>query len=135
LITLLSLPGGCISDQPPKTKPKVMQPNNPFSGADSPVVFEGTVLERLPSPGAVSGLFTFFQGVRYHVNKVESGDLHRGEVVVYHILSTPPLTQQDKAELSEEIFKPGNRLKIRCEKTRDGDYVDVYGKNTVDLLH
>jgi hypothetical protein len=135
LIASLSLLAGCVSDQPPKPKPKVAQPNDPFSGANSPIIFQGTVLGRLPSPGAVSGIFTFFQGVRYRVNKVESGNMHGGEVIVYHILSTPPLTQKDQPELSEEIFKPGNKLRVRCERTRNGDYVDVYGTNTVEVMH
>jgi len=125
LCVLLVL-GGCYSSGTTKLKPRVAQPANPYSGYGSQIVFEGTVRERLESPGSSSGMgFAFFQGIRYHVDKVISGKISRGDAVVYHILTVPPLTSPEAGELSQDIFKVGRKLRIHAERTTDGEYVVV----------
>ena len=115
---------GCVSSGATKLKPRIAQPAYPHSGDDSPVVFEGTVVERLESPGGSSGLgFAFYQGIRYHVDKVISGKVGWGDVVVFHILTGPPLTSPQIGALDPEIFKVGRKLRIRAGRTTDGEYV------------
>jgi hypothetical protein len=132
---ILAFVVGCVSDAP-KKRPSLHQPANALSGADNPVVFEGTVLGRLESPGSRSSMqFTFYQGIRYRVDKVVSGPISRGNVVVYHLLGGQPLTDADVPELSKEIFKTGRKLRVRAEKTREGEYVVPYDDpNTVAII-
>ena len=125
---------GCISDAPIKPKPKVYQPKNAYRVEGAPIVFQGTVQSVLPSPGGLSIVTSFFQGVKYRVDKVESGQMSRGNVTVYHMLVGPPMTEKDSPELSHTMFAPGTKVRVRCQKTHDGEYVDTYGVNTVEVI-
>src|SRR4051812_42342245 len=99
LVVASLLLSGCISDAPIKPKPKVYQPKNAFRVEGSPIVLLGTVQSVLPSPGGLSIVTSFFQGVKYRVEKVESGQISRGNVTVYHMLVGPPMTEKDSPEL------------------------------------
>lgn len=134
LLVAVSLLAGCVSDAPPKPKPRIAQPKNPYSGQGKNVIFEGTVVSRKPSPEAWSSMFTFFQGIEYRVDKVIEGEITGGNVVVYHNLAPSPLTEKEIPELSLEIFKVGNKLHVECERTRDNDLVELYGPKSVKLL-
>ena len=82
-------------------KVTIPQPTDAFNGMRTSIEFEGVILERLPSPRAWSGIFAWFQGVRYQVETVSSGPIKKGEHVVYHVLVGPPLCED-----SEPIAKP-----------------------------
>ena len=117
---LFALVTGCASTESDRIIP---QPKDAFSGKNTPVVFEGVVRERLEPPGHWSGAFAAWQGVRYHVDLVVSGPMELGDVIVYHAVVGPPLCEPDKPELSRSIFRVGQKLRVKAERTPAGDFV------------
>jgi hypothetical protein len=104
--------------------PEVDRPRAVFSQPRTPVAFQGVVLERKKSDGYWSGVLEAYQAVRYRVESVESGPMApTGEVLVFHALVGPPLCEADVPELSQAVFKVGQRLHVKAERTAAGDYV------------
>lgn len=64
-----------------------------------------------------------FQGIRYRVESVDSGPIEPGEQVVYHALVGPPLCERDEPILSQSIFRVGQKLRVKAERTPAGDFV------------
>jgi len=112
----------------------IPQPRDAFSQQNEAAAFEGVVLERLPSPGFWAGFFSSFQGIRYKVTRVLAGPVTDGEIVVYHVLVGPPLCEKDEPVLSKAIFKVGNRLRVKAERTPAGDYVSWEQASNVTVL-
>jgi hypothetical protein len=128
---LLAVACGCGSSTANVAAP---QPEDPWRGARAPVVFQGLVLERLPSPEVWCGIVATFQGVRYRVDSVASGPMEPGERVVYHALVGPPLCERDEPVLSREIFRVGQRLRVSCERTEAGEFVGWEQPGSVEVL-
>jgi hypothetical protein len=110
------------------------RPRRAFEGKNVRVEFEGVVLERLPSPRIWSGVLATFQGIRYRVDKVLAGPTKPGDQIVYHVLVGPPLCESGEAILSQRIFKVGQRLHVRAERTPAGDYVGWENADSVLIL-
>ncbi len=128
-ILLLLISGACLGFAAPDG-----QPRRAFEGKNVRIEFEGVVLERLSSPKIWSGGFATFQGIRYSVAKVISGPMKPGEHIVYHVLVGPPLCERDEPVLSYRIFKVGQRLRVKAERTPAGDYVGWEKANSVRIL-
>lgn len=89
-----------------------------------PVEFAGVVVTRLASDHFWCGYSASYQGVRYQIERVIAGPMQVGEtVVVFHALVGPPLCEADEPILSKEIFKVGQRLRIKAERTKAGEFV------------
>ena len=133
-VAIVLLGGGCAETTPTisKTEP-IRHPLNMMSPR-IPVVFQGVVVERLHSDGSWCGYAATFQGIRYRAEKIESGPLKTGEVVVFHALVGPPLCEPDTPELSRTIFKVGQRLRIKAELTSDGDLLGWEAADNAQIL-
>ncbi len=112
----------------------IPQPRDAFSNRNSPVVFEGVVLERLESPMRWCGISASFQGVRYRVEAVNSGPISLSEQVIFHVLAGPPLCEKELPVLSKSIFRKGRKLIVRAEMTPAGDYVGWEHAGDVQVL-
>src|SRR5262245_30009468 len=101
LILLIALTG-CASTQ--QAVP-ILTPRGYLSGTNTPVEFDGVILERLPSPRIWCGLFATFQGIRYRVESVISGPIEPGEQIVYYHLLGPPVCERNEPILSKKLFQ------------------------------
>ena len=57
-----------------------------------------------------------------------------GERVVYHALVGPPLCERDEPILSQRIFRVGQRLRVKGERTPAGDFVGWEQAESVQIL-
>jgi hypothetical protein len=69
------------------------------------------VVEVNPSPGFWSGFLASVQHVKYKVVEVLKGEVQSKEIDAGHYVVKNSVTaDKEKARLSPELFKPGNRL-------------------------
>jgi hypothetical protein len=67
-----------------------------------------------------SGLVPNFQHVRYRVIKVLKGKVKKNEIDAGHYVVLNSLTaNKERPRLSQELFKPGNRLVLALSREKD----------------
>jgi len=134
LLGIAGLTAGTSTSSESSSQPDIIpQPRIDFAAPTEPVVFVGTVVRRLESPGFWAGYMASFQGVVYRVEKVESGPMKPGEQTVFHVLVGGPLCE-DTPIVSRKIFRVGQRLKIKAERTSFGDYVGWEQAENVEIV-
>lgn len=85
--------------------------------AAATLVVDAEVVSVDRAPGAWSGVYLVYQGVRYHVNRVIKGTLADKSVRIEHlVVARSPTADAKEARLDERLFHPGARLVVFAKR-------------------